>query len=206
MIKLIIQKNMKNQKGMGHLTTTICIGIIILLILGFALIIKKEYQEEKVQNYETDMLLIQGKIKILAQEATIQKNEEILKDKKVSDNLEDGEIAKLLENNVISQDEEDFSKYYILKKDNLDEIGLNGIRQREGNYIVNYKTYEIIYSKGVKIEENVFYKLSDLQKQNEVEEVVQEEKQEENIEETEENNEDEKVEENVEEDVENRAQ
>lgn len=167
LINISYKKIMKNQKGMGHITTTICIVIISLLVLGIAYNVQDKYQEEKAQNYETDMLLIQGKVKVMGQEATIQKNEELLKGRKVSENLEDEEVVKLLENKVISQDEEKFSKYYILAKENLEEIGLNGIELNEGYYIVNYDTYEIIFTKGVSIEESTFYKLSELQAQDE---------------------------------------
>ena len=158
---------MKEQKGMGHITTSICIVIIILLVFGIAYYVKIKYQDEKVQKYETDMLLIQGKIKVIGQEATIQKNEELLKGRKVSENLEDEEVIKLLEKNIISQDEEKFSKYYILEEENLEEIGLNWININEECYIVNYDTYEIIFTKGISVEGNTLYKLSELQAQTE---------------------------------------
>ena len=184
MIKIIIsyRKIMKDQEGMGHLTTIISIIIIALLLVGILYGTKTEVQNEKVQNYETDMLLIQGKVKVISQESTIQKKEELLKGKKVSENLEIEEIARLLENNVISQEEEDFSKYYILEKENLDEMGLNAIKLKEGYYIVNYKTYEIIYTKGVNIKENTFYKLTELQEYERTEENAKQENSQEQVE------------------------
>lgn len=156
---------MKSQKGMGHLTTILSIVIIILIISGITHYVKDEMQEGKIQNYETDMLLIQGKVKVLSQESTIKKNEELLKGKKVEENLEDEEIKSLLENNIISQGEEKFSKYYILEQENINEIGLNNVELDKGHYIVNYATYEIIYSKGINIEGNIYYKLSEIQEQ-----------------------------------------
>ena len=122
-------------------------------------------QQENKKNYETDMLLIQGKIKVISQESTIQKKEEILQGKKLSENLEDEEIKKLLQNNIISTEESDFTKYYILEKTDLEELGLSSIELTEGYYIVNYETYEVIYSSGVKIDNNNYYKLSELQTQ-----------------------------------------
>ena len=202
---------MENQKGMGHITTMISIVIIALLVIGILYYTKSEVQDQKVQNYETDMLLIQGKVKVLSQESNIQKQEELLKGKKVSDNLEDEEIAKLLENNVISQEEEDFSKYYILEKENLEEMGLSAIELDEGYYIVNYKTYEIIYSNGFTIKENTFYKLSELQAYK-IEENKEKDSQEENKEEAsqeepqEENNEENNAENNEGESTENQGE
>ena len=122
-------------------------------------------QQENKKNYETDMLLIQGKIKVISQESTIQKNEELLKGKKLSENLENEEIKKLLQNKIISEEESDFTKYYILEKTDLEELGLSSIELTEGYYIVNYETYEVIYTSGVKIDNNYYYKLSELQTQ-----------------------------------------
>lgn len=153
---------MNNQKGMGHIATTICIVIIIISIIGMICYAKIRYEQNIKQDYETDMLVLQGKVRILSQEATIQKNEEFLKGKKVSDNLEDEEIKELLEKNIITQEEENFEKYYILENSNLEEMGLKGIELLDGKYIVNYATCEIIYTKGVKIGENNYYKLTEL--------------------------------------------
>ena len=161
---------MKNQNGMGHLMLIICIVIIILFIVGIINIINENVEKEKIETYQTDMLLIQGKVKVLSQEATIQKNEEILKGRKLADNLEDEQVKKLLENNIISQEETSFAKYYILEKSNLEEIGLKNIELKEGYYIVNYDTDEIIYSKGIKIGKETYYKLSQIEEINKVEE------------------------------------
>ena len=124
-------------------------------------------QQEEKRNYETDMLLIQGKIKVVSQESTIQKKEELLKGKKLSENLEDEEIKKLFQNNILSEEEPDFTKYYILEKTDLEELGLNSIKLTEGYYIVNYETYEIIYSRGFNIDNNTYYKLSQIQEPKE---------------------------------------
>ena len=103
--------NLKEQEGMGHLATFFCIIIIIAIITICIYYIKNMMQQENKKNYETDMLLIQGKIKVISQESTIQKKEEILQGKKLSENLEDEEIKKLLQNNIIYTEESDFTKY-----------------------------------------------------------------------------------------------
>ncbi len=154
---------MKEQKGMGHIGLIISIIIIILAIVAIVNFVNKKLADEKIENYQTDMLLVQGKIKVLAQESEIQKNEGVLNGRKVSDNLEDKKIKELLEKGIISQDEGQFSKYYILEKVNLEEIGLESINLENGYFIVNYYTYEVIYSEGVEIDGNVYYKLSEIQ-------------------------------------------
>lgn len=166
---------MKSQNGMGHLMLIICIAIIVLFIIGITYIVKETIKKEKLETYQTNMLLIQGKVKVIANEATVQKKEEILKGRKVSEALEEEQIKKLLENNIISQEETNFSKYYILEQVHLDEMSLNNIKLKDGYFIVNYDTDEIIYSNGIKLGENTYYKLSELEELN---------KQEENIEET----------------------
>ena len=163
---------MKNQNGMGHLMLIICIAIIILFVIGFIYIVTESMEKEKLETYQTNMLLIQGKTKVMSQEATIQKNEELLKGRKVSDAIEEEQIKNLLEKNIISQEETSFSKYYILEKAHLEEIGLGSIELEEGYYIVNYDTDEIIYSKGIIRGEETIYKLSELEKINEEQNVI----------------------------------
>ena len=161
---------MKSQKGMGHLMLVICIAIIILVILGIVYVVREMIEKEKLETYQTDMLLIQGKAKVLSQESTIQKNDGLLKGRKLYDSMEEEQVKQLLENNIISQEETNFSKYYILEPSHLEEIGLTDITLQEGYYIVNYDTDEIIYSKGIKIKKETFYKLSELEKINKQEE------------------------------------
>lgn len=163
---------MKSQNGMGHLMLIICIAIIIIFVLGFIYVATETIEKEKIETYQTNMLLIQGKVKVISSEATIQKKEEFLKGRKVSEALEEEQIKKLLENSIISQEETNFSKYYILEKIHLDEIGLTNIELKEGYYIVNYDTDEIIYSKGIKRGKETLYKLSELEKITEEQNII----------------------------------
>ena len=163
---------MRSQKGMGHLMLIICIAIIIVSVIGIVYVIRESIEKEILQTYETDMLLIQGKVKVLSQEATIQKNEEFLKGINIEEAIEEEQIKVLLENNVISQEETSFSKYYILEQSHLEEIGLGNIKLEKGYYIVNYDTDEIIYSEGIKIGKENYYKLSELKEINKQEEIT----------------------------------
>ena len=159
---------MKSEKAMGNVTLFISIVIIILIVAailcgGYILI-----EERNIENYQTDMLMLQGKVKILSQEAIMEKKDELLKGKKVSENIEDENIKRLIENKVISQEEEAFEKYYIIEPVNLEEMGLSNIAPSEGFYIVNYDTDEIIYSNGIVLGKETYYKLSQIQKRNEI--------------------------------------
>ena len=103
-----------------------------------------------------------------------QKKEELLKGRKVEEAIEEEQIKKLLENNIISQEETSFSKYYIFEQSHLDEMGLDNIKLKEGYFIVNYDTYEIIYSNGIKVGKDTYYKLSELKEINKQEENIEE--------------------------------
>lgn len=157
---------MKNQKGMSHIMLIISIIIIAIIIALIVILINKNIEKGNIDNYQTDMLLIQGKIKVISQEATIQEKDELLKGRKIEENLEDEQIKKLLENKIISKEETSFSMYYILDKSNLEEMGLQSLKLKEGYYLVNYNTDEIIYCKGIEINNNIYYKLSELKQLN----------------------------------------
>lgn len=154
---------MKNQRGMSQITLVISIIIIIVIaVLGFN-ITKKMLERRNVENYKTNMLLLQGKVKVISKEFVMKKeDEEILEGKKVSENLEREDIKELLQKGIISQEDESFERIYIIENEDLERIGLSNIKLKDGYYIVNYNTDEIIYSKGIEIDQKVYYKLSEI--------------------------------------------
>lgn len=154
---------MKSQKGMGHIMLILWIVVIIAIVVGAIYVFGKLLKNQVIETYKTDMLLIQGKVRVLSEEAIVNKNEELLIGRKITDSLELEEIKNLLEKGIISQEEEDFENYYILEKANLEEMELHTIRLEKAYYIVNYNTDEIIYSKGIKAGKNTYYKLSELE-------------------------------------------
>lgn len=157
---------MKNQKGMSHIACILAIVVIIGLVICALFFSKNKLEDEVLKMYETDMLLIQGKVKVLSKEAIVKGNDDDLKGKKIEENLEDETIKKLLEDGIISKEEKDFSKYYIIDKQTLYEIGLTDVKIRDGFYIVNYNTDEIIYAKGITIENDTYYKLTEIKEAN----------------------------------------
>lgn len=107
------------------------------------------------------MLLVQGKIKVIEQENEMNKEENPLKGLKVSENLENEKVKSLIENKVINPEDENFDNYYIINSETLNELKLQDNLKGE-YYIVNYKTYEIIYSKGIEIENEMHYSLTEI--------------------------------------------
>ena len=144
---------------------------ILVLILVAVRFVELQYKNEESETIKTNMLAIQGKAKIIAEEEKALKKE--LAGIKISDKKEEENIKKLLEQQNITIDEN--SKYYVLDKENLKEIGLGNIElELDQYYIVNYDNLEILYTKGVQIGDTVLYKLSDFNKLNEEKEFVEE--------------------------------
>lgn len=152
---------MKKESGMGHIMLIICVIAIIAIIVFAVNFFLNEANKRKEENIITDMLILQGKIKVIAQENEMNKEENTLVGKQVKENLEDEKIKTLLEQNIINQEAEDFENYYIINSEDLKQLNLNDDLEDE-YYIVNYKNYEIIYSKGIEIEEKTYYTLTEL--------------------------------------------
>lgn len=152
---------MKKDNGMSHIT--LVIWILIILAIGALAIsfITKDINNRKIENLTTDMLLVQGKIKVIAQENEMNEEEHPLIGRKVQDNLEDEKVKKLLENNIIKSEDEIFDKYYIIDSEILKELNLQDNLDGE-YYIVNYTSYEIIYTKGLEIDGQMHYTLTEL--------------------------------------------
>ena len=62
----------------------------------------------------------------------------------------------MCENGVIDDQE----KYYLLSQEDLNSLGLEKIEIEDG-YVVNYETDEIIYVSGFKLDDTIYYKLSE---------------------------------------------
>ncbi len=154
---------MKNEKAMSLISVIIAIIIIIGIIASAVYFVGKGFQASRIENVKTNMLLVQGKIKVLQESSIAKKDETILKGKKLVDNQENKKVKEMLEKKVITPEEQNFDKYYIVDGEILKEMQIEGIVFGEGNfYIVNYATNEIIWTQGLKIEDKVYYKLSEI--------------------------------------------
>ena len=139
--------------------------VIIAIVLGVFYFLKDQYNTEQVKTVKTDMLLIEGKTKIVAQKVKIKEKNANYIGKKISDISEENDDIKSLQENGIIDINAKNVNYYILDKSNLEELGLFTIKLEDGCYIVEYNTNDIIYSKGVKDKDgNIKYKLSEFTK------------------------------------------
>ena len=143
----------------GILFIILVIGIIIYGVLKYA---KKEVDSEQFETIKTDMLLIEAKTSIVAQKVKIKEKDAKYIGNKI-ENDENEDIKKLEEHGIIELKKE--NNYYILDDNNLDELELSVRNQKQGNYIVEYNSNEIIYTSGIKDKAgNILYKLSDIEK------------------------------------------
>ena len=149
----------------------------IFLVAIFATIIvlgartaKEEINKTEQEDEKTEMLIVQGKAKIVFENYHVN-NDNGLKGEKMED-------TSLEEKYGIS----DIGNFYKWDKNTLIEQGVVEPILKEGEYyLVNYETEEVVYSEGYIAEDgSVYYKLSDIKNaaNKATEEVQNEESQE----------------------------
>lgn len=159
----------KLQSGITLVSLTITI-IVLSIIAGVAVYAGLDVIETaEVQTLNTNMLLIQIKCKTLSEKATFEKDDTLLKGTTVTSIMESAsgdeytKVNDLINKGVISTEEEHYNKYYLLTNQDLIDMGLEDAIVENEYYIINYETEEVIYTKGVEIEDVTYYKLSELQ-------------------------------------------
>lgn len=151
---------MKSQKGMSYIMMLLCIVAIIALIGGIIYFTQKKYEEEKLETLKTDLITLQGKIRILSQEVNMKKEGISYMGKSVAENLEEESVKKLINEGVITSENGEYKEYYILEGEDFKALGLENYNLSK--VIVNYTTCEIIYPEGFNINDKTYYTLSDL--------------------------------------------
>ena len=142
------------------------IAFIIILVVGIFLfnIGTKKMQERKTDDIKTDMLMIEGKIKSIKAESEISNNQEKYVGTKVSE-ANETEVNNVMQQLQINQEE--LQNYYILNKECFEKMGLADSIKDDDEYIVNYTNSDVIYVKGIKLNNEIKYKLSDIIDKNE---------------------------------------
>ena len=102
---------MKKQNGMTHIALVFWIIVIIVVAVMAVRLFTNENNKRLLTNMTTDMLLLQGKVKVISQENAMAKEERPLIGEKVADNLEDEKVKNLIDNGVLNTEAEDFDKY-----------------------------------------------------------------------------------------------
>lgn len=161
---------MKDEKGLTYIATIILVIIIIAFAIGVILYIQQQYRNEESETIKTNMLAIQGKAKMVAEEKALKKE---LIGTKILIEQQDQKVKDFLKSQNIEIEEN--SKYYILKKEDLTTMGLSNINIEPNEYyIVNYDNMEVLYTKGIKVGDNEYYKLSDFNNLSDEKEIVKE--------------------------------
>jgi len=153
--------NIRNEKGMGYIQVVLIMVLIILLVASGIYFVRVNLNERYIETIKTNMLLIQWKIKNYTGTKTVSGEETTNIGTKVSEMKDDAIVSKILEENVINNDE--YEKYYVLKDSDLALLGTEITNEEDSYYIVNYETNEIIITKGCSYKNGeILYKLSDI--------------------------------------------
>lgn len=155
---------MKNEKGISLIV--LVLTVIVLAIITSITIeeIGGLMRKVRLENIGTDLLLVQAKAKVIAEKASFNDDESLLKGQQLDEITENDQIEKLKEDGIISESETNYDKYYIWNKQTVEELDL-GITEMEDTdfFIVNYETEQVIYPIGYKhTDGNTYYKLTEI--------------------------------------------
>ena len=133
---------MKNNKGI----TLIALIIMVILLAILSMVTVKMgvsiTGSAKFESIETNLLLIQGKVKKMSQDLVL------------------GEIDES-ELKGTKQGSGDYEGWYLLSQEDLNEMGVTKAKAEDG-YYVNYDTDNVAYEKGVSLDGVTFKYLSDI--------------------------------------------
>lgn len=165
---------MKNNRGIGIISLLIIIVIsVIILGIGVNFGLQK-YKEAQIKTLNTDMLLVEWKLKAYIDGQKAEGKTEITYlGTKVSELKENVLIKDFLSKNIIPENE--YDKYYVLNDEDMKNAGLEITNYEDSYYLINYETYEVIITKGCKmLSGNILYKLSDIEKNGQEENITNE--------------------------------
>lgn len=153
----------KNHKGITIISLVIIVLVMVLLASVTAYEANDLISMTKKQSIETNLLLIQAKVRIINEKVVFEKDEEKKKELLVGTKLSDKTqvLNSLKEKRVLSSDESG-EDYYLLSQEDLNNMGLDTLKEVDA-YVVNYNTEEIIYVNGIMMDDGVYvYKLSEM--------------------------------------------
>ena len=150
-----------NKSVARFLRSAIIIGIILAIAIQIARLGFKMLDEKKYIDLQTDLLLIQAKVKVIKGKSDVNGNKDNYLGQKVSESNND-KIKNQLKDLKIT--EENFDKYFILNSKDFETMGIaHELKNKEDAlFVVNYDENEVIYTKGIKVNGNIKYKLSDI--------------------------------------------
>lgn len=148
--------NMQKQNGITIVALIVTV-IIMLILVGVSIKFgTEEIEKSKIEDIKSNMLLIQGRSKIIKDKHKYDEENSKLEGIKISEATADYTINSSLQTKLNEILEGDF---YILRQEDLNNNGLSSIKVSKTEfYIVDYNTCEIYYSLGV----NGKYALSEI--------------------------------------------
>lgn len=134
--------NIKKDKGITLITLIITVILLAIIASAAVSLGVNITGSARFENVETNLLLIQSKCKVLADQKYI------------------GEIT---EEDLYGtkQTEGEYNGWYLLSQQDLNSMGLDDLKA-EDNYYVDYENDDVAYGIGVGFDGNTFYKLSDI--------------------------------------------
>lgn len=144
------------------------IVVFILLVIAAIYVVKyasNRIKEKKSDDVVANMLIIQGKLKVINGKSKVNNSDEWYIGIKISDVHDEDFIRKI---NDIGITEEIYDEYYLLNKEHFEIMQLtDDLKNVDNNeYIVNYKQCEVVYVEGINIDGSTKYKLSDIEKKS----------------------------------------
>lgn len=153
-----IKMSIRRFKTLKLFLIAIVIAIAFFNIYKYAMIKVRAKENDDIT---TNMLIIQKKIKLMNGEMKVNGTEESYIGTKITE-LNNDEIKNQIEQTDIK--EEELEKLYILSSQDLEDMGiLEELKKVNDNeYIINYKEVDVIYIKGVNVEDKKVYRLSEI--------------------------------------------
>ncbi len=157
---------------------TLILGIIVIIAIAVAVVIfmGRLWQKETLEDLRTNLLLIQGKARSYTENVSVE-TANLDKDKEEENNkIEEVKGQKLkgtavencseeIQNAAKEAHVEDVSEFYYLSQEDLNEMGININVEKDTYYLVKYdfKDTEVVYTKGYKYNNQIYYKLSEIE-------------------------------------------
>lgn len=147
---------MKKECGITAIKLILIMVLIIGIISAGVGIFWKIWKTNTVKDIKTDLLYVQAKCKLINDKHTINSEEKLL-----------GEpINEYTENPYINSIVSESEGWYKLSQEDLNEMHAEHLKAEDG-YIVNYEEEDVIYVKGIEENDTIYYKLSEVVKDEE---------------------------------------
>ena len=132
----------KNEKGITLIALLITV-IVLMIIAGVTISVSRNLvHTAKFENAETTLLLIQSKVKVMA-------------DKKAIGEIEEADLYGT------KQENGEYEGWYLLSNADLENMGIKDADAAD-NYYVNYENDDVAIGTGIENNNDIYYKLSNI--------------------------------------------